>query len=163
MRDLVVDLKRALRRTLTTTTPQLAKRFPWGFAGAAVLLFIGAGVLWRLWQRDYFWQNPFPGARVERLTDFEGDERDAAISPDGKFATFVSNRDGPYDAWVTQIGSNEFVNVSKGQFASKVLRPLRKWISGVFHCPLTEERGRRSESRITMRLWRTRCGWTLGL
>src|SRR6185369_12534734 len=66
--------------------------------------------------QDYFWWNPLNNAHVERLTDFETDEMDAAVSPDGKFATFVSNRDGPYDAWVTQIGSDEFLNTSKGRF-----------------------------------------------
>ena len=45
-------------------------------------------------ERDYFWHNPLVGARVERLTDFEGDELDAAISPDGKFAIFSSDRSG---------------------------------------------------------------------
>ena len=47
---------------------------------AAVAVLVLAGGLWRLWQQDYFWRNPLAGATVARLTDFEGDEFDAAIS-----------------------------------------------------------------------------------
>ena len=52
---------------------------------AAVAVLVAAGGVWRLWQQDYFWRNPLADATVERLTDFEGEEADAAISPDGKF------------------------------------------------------------------------------
>ena len=83
---------------------------------AAVAVLVAAGGVWRLWQQDYFWRNPLANATVERLTDFEGEEVDAAISPDGKFTVFLSDRDGPFDAWVSQIGSGEFVNITKGQF-----------------------------------------------
>jgi Tol biopolymer transport system component len=71
---------------------------------------------WHLWQRDYLWRNPLADARITRLTDFEGDETDAAISPDGKFVVFLSDRDGPIDAWVTQVGSGSFVNLTTGRF-----------------------------------------------
>jgi Tol biopolymer transport system component len=81
---------------------------------AAVAALVAAGGIWRLWQQDYFWRNPLADATVERLTDFEGDEMDAAISPDGKFTVFLSDRDGSINAWANQIGSGEFVNISKG-------------------------------------------------
>jgi serine/threonine protein kinase/Tol biopolymer transport system component len=81
---------------------------------AAVAVLVAAGGVWRLWQQDYFWRNPLANATVERLTDFEGEEVDAAISPDGKFTVFLSDRAGPIQAWVSQIGSGEFVNISKG-------------------------------------------------
>ena len=81
---------------------------------AAVAVLVAAGGVWRLWQQDYFWRNPLADATVERLTDFEGEEVDAAISPDGKFTVFLSDRDGPINAWASQIGSGEFVNISKG-------------------------------------------------
>jgi len=73
-------------------------------------------VTWRLWVNDYFWQNPLADARPVRLTDFEGEEFDAAISPDGKFMVFLSNRDGPLDVFVSQIGSGAFTNLTKGEF-----------------------------------------------
>ena len=43
--------------------------------------------------------------KFARFTDFEGIERDAAISPDGKFVAFVSDREGPLDIWMSQVGA----------------------------------------------------------
>src|SRR6476620_7476791 len=83
---------------------------------AALVLAAAMGVTWRLWVNDYFWQNPLADARPVRLTDFEGEEVDAAISPDGKFVVFLSNRDGPLDVFVSQIGSGAFTNLTKGEF-----------------------------------------------
>ena len=83
---------------------------------AAIAVLAGATSVWRLWQRDYFWRNPLVGAKVERLTDFEGEEAHAAISPDGRFLTFLSDRNGPFDAWISQIGSGEFSNITQGRF-----------------------------------------------
>jgi Tol biopolymer transport system component len=80
---------------------------------AAILLTVGS-VAWRLHQIDYFWKNPLAGARFLRLTDWEGSEVDAAISSDGKLVAFLSDRAGPFDAWVTQLGSDEAVNLSNG-------------------------------------------------
>ena len=66
-------------------------------------------------ERDYFWKNPLAGARFMRLTDWEGSEVDAAISSDGKFVAFLSDRVGLFEAWVVQVGSDEALNLSKGQ------------------------------------------------
>jgi Tol biopolymer transport system component len=90
----------------------------WVLAGwiAAIVLATAVVITWRLWVNDYFWQNPLADARPVRLTDFEGEEFDAAISPDGKFMVFLSNRDGPLDVFVSQIGSGAFTKVTKGDF-----------------------------------------------
>jgi len=110
MRELVVDLKRAQRLKTAVTPPDQAPERPrkrrWGMVAsvAAASFLVVAGTFWQLWQKDYFWENPLAGARVERLTDFEGNEVDAAISPDGRFTAFFSDRDGQFDAWVSQIG-----------------------------------------------------------
>jgi Tol biopolymer transport system component len=84
-------------------------------AGAVVLVAIS--LLWLYFRRDAspHWENPLANATFQRLTDFEGSELDAALSPDGRFFVFVANREGPFDAWVGQIGSGELVNVTKGQ------------------------------------------------
>ena len=82
---------------------------------AAITVAVSFGV-WQLWQRDYFWRNPLAGAAVHRLTDFAGEETDAAISPDGKFVAFLSDRDGRFDAWIGQIDTGEFSNVTNGRF-----------------------------------------------
>ncbi|MEO8191642.1 MAG: protein kinase [Acidobacteriota bacterium] len=92
------------------------RRRRWILAAIGVAILLAAGVAgWRLRQRDYFWKNPLASARFTRLTDWEGSELDAAISSDGKFVAFVSDRDGPFDDWVTQLASGEFLNLSKGQ------------------------------------------------
>jgi len=66
------------------------------------------------WTSEAPYEYPLEGARLSRLTDFEGTEMNAAISPDGKFFAFVSNQDGPFDVWVGQVGSNNFHNRTAG-------------------------------------------------
>jgi serine/threonine protein kinase len=52
--------------------------------------------------------NPLAGARFSKITDFEGLEFDAAISPDGRFVAFVSDRDGPFEVYICQVGATGF-------------------------------------------------------
>src|SRR4029077_7176020 len=124
-------LKRALRLSSGQMVPEHRpgrvaprRRLISGIAVAVAALV--AGGLWILRQRDYFWRNPLANARIERVTDFDGDEVDAAISPDGKFMSFVSDRDGPFDVWVSPVGSGEFVNITKGGFRDLEPAPIRK-------------------------------------
>src|ERR1035438_6503359 len=64
---------------------------------------------------DGLWPNPLANATFTRLTDFEGVERDAAISPDGRFVAFLSNRTGRLEIWVTQVGTGTAVNLTQGR------------------------------------------------
>ena len=119
-----IDDAIAARTAPTDRTPSVSDRRlrgrsrRWAPIGwiAAIVLASAVGITWRLWVNDYFWQNPLADARPVRLTDFEGEEVDAAISPDGKFMVFLSNRDGPLDVFVSQIGSGAFTNLTKGDF-----------------------------------------------
>jgi Tol biopolymer transport system component/tRNA A-37 threonylcarbamoyl transferase component Bud32 len=86
----------------------------WTAAAAGLLLIAGTGA-WQLQRSEYFWRNPLEGAPVTRLTDFEGAEHHAAISRDGKFVTFLSDREGKWDAWATQVGTGDFQNLTKGR------------------------------------------------
>ena len=63
---------------------------------------------------DLFWRNPLANARFRVLTEFDAKEFAAAISRDGKFVAFLSDRDGPVDVWITKLGSGQFRNVTRG-------------------------------------------------
>ena len=56
--------------------------------------------------------NPLDSARFTRLTDWESTEGDAEISPDGRFVAFISDREGEFDLWISQIGTAEFRNLT---------------------------------------------------
>jgi Tol biopolymer transport system component len=60
-------------------------------------------------------ENPLADARFQPLTDFDGIEQSAAISREGRFVAFVSDRDGPMDVWVTQVGTGQFYNLTHGR------------------------------------------------
>jgi Tol biopolymer transport system component len=57
-------------------------------------------------------QNPLANAKFTRLTDYEGTELDAAISPDGKFVAFLSDRDGHFGVWLIQVGAGKAVQLT---------------------------------------------------
>ena len=95
-------------------------KFVLSLAAAGVALAIGAS-LW--FQRtEYFWRNPIADARFQTVTDFEGVEQDAAVSRDGHFVAFLSDRDGQMDVWVTQVGSGQFHNLTHGS-APELVNP----------------------------------------
>jgi len=86
----------------------------WLTIAVAVLpILAGAGTWWLL-HTDYFW-NPLANARFSRLTDFDGVEEQAAISRDGSFVAFVSDRGGRFDVWLTRVGTGRFRNLTDGR------------------------------------------------
>jgi len=101
-----------------------ATRTSWRFvvpmAAAGVALAIGAGL--RFQGTEYFWRSPIADARYQTITDFEGVEQAAAMSRDGHFVAFLSDRDGQMDVWVTQIGSGQFHNLTRGS-APELVNP----------------------------------------
>ena len=93
---------------------------------AAILAVVLAVVLW-LDRTEYFWRSPIANARSQTIADSAGIEQEAAVSRDGQFVAFLSDRDGPMDVWVTQIGSGEFHNLTRGnapEMANPLLRTL---------------------------------------
>ena len=78
----------------------------------ATALAIGVAV-W-LQRSEYFWRNPIVDARFQTITDFDGVAQAAAVSRDGRFVAFLSDRDGQMDLWVTDAGSGQFHNLTHG-------------------------------------------------
>ena len=122
-RDLVVDLKRAQRSPAWSPEgraegePRPVRRNARSVLAAALLLLAAAAaLLWRVWPVNPDRTNPLTSAQFRRLTDFEGAEFDAALSADGNLLAFLSDRDAPVDLWVTQIGTGQFSNLTKGRW-----------------------------------------------
>jgi Tol biopolymer transport system component len=92
----------------------MSRRRQWSVVVA--LLAAAAAIGGFLWMQrtDRFWRNPIAGARYEAVTDWGGLEQAVAISRDGQFVAFLSDRDGQMDVWVTQVGSGQFHNLTRG-------------------------------------------------
>src|SRR4051812_10007130 len=86
----------------------------WIAAALTVVVSVAASItLWELRRPDYFWQNPLESAKPV-LTDFGGAEQHAAISRDGKFVAFLSDRERTWDVWVSQVGTEKVYNLTRG-------------------------------------------------
>jgi Tol biopolymer transport system component/predicted Ser/Thr protein kinase len=77
---------------------------------AALLLIVG--VLWLRRSDGHALENPLTDAKFTRLTDYAGTELDAAISPDGKFVAFLSDRDGHFGVWLMQVGGGKAIRLT---------------------------------------------------
>ncbi len=116
---------------LSSTTPPQAtpipaaptRKFLVPLAAALVALAMAAGV-W-IQRVEYFWRSPIANARFQSVTDFDGVAEDAAVSRDGHLVAFLSDRDGPIDVWVTQVGSGEFHNLTHGSIPELVNPSIR--------------------------------------
>jgi Tol biopolymer transport system component len=97
-------------------SPTSTSRIRWAYV---LLLLVAVGtlaigaILW-LHRTEYFWRNPIADARFQTVTEFDGLEQSAALSRDGHFVTFLSDRDGQTDVWLTQAGSGVFHNLTHG-------------------------------------------------
>src|SRR3984885_6590449 len=94
-------------------------RLPWVIVAA--LLLIGTSA-WEVARPAAAPANPLEKARFTRVTDFKSVE--AAISPDGRFVAFISDHDGPFDVWLTQVGTGHVTNLTQGK-AGPLPGPLR--------------------------------------
>ena len=91
---------------------------PWVLAAA---LLMGAAA-WEMFRPAAVPANPLEKAHFTRVTDFKSVE--AAISPDGRFVAFISDHDGPFDVWLTQVGTGRLINLTQGK-AGPLPGPLR--------------------------------------
>jgi Tol biopolymer transport system component/DNA-binding winged helix-turn-helix (wHTH) protein len=109
--------------------PVVRKRKPgvWtraALAAAAIMALAAAAGFW-LHTSEKLWRDPIAGARFQTVTDSDGVAQDAAVSRDGHLVAFLSDRDGPMDVWVTQVGSGIFHNLTRGSASSLVNDSLR--------------------------------------
>ncbi len=63
-------------------------------------------------QPSPFVENPLADARFTPLTDWDGTEAAAEISPDGRFVSFVADKDDEFDIWLSQVGTEDFRNLT---------------------------------------------------
>jgi Tol biopolymer transport system component len=119
--DLAFAIESLSGSSTAKSVPQPKSRrawLPWVIAAA---LLVGAAV-WEMVRPAAAPANPLEKAHFTRVTDFESVE--AAISPDGRFVAFVSDHDGPFDVWLTQVGTGRMLNLTQGK-AGPLPGPLR--------------------------------------
>lgn len=98
---------------LTAGSPAPAKTranwLPW----VALAVVASAFGVWQATRPSMIQEHPLANAQFSRITDWEGTEAGAEISPDGKFVAFIADRDGPSALWVSQVGTGHFLNLTK--------------------------------------------------
>ncbi len=127
MREVAVDLRRMVRQKVVdhpapaTIAPKSYAWLPW----IVVALLVAGFGAWVIVNRPRpTVQNPLSNAQFTRLTDFAGAETNPAISPDGKFVAFISDRSGAFDIWLIQSDGSSLANLTHGRIGD-ARAPLR--------------------------------------
>jgi Tol biopolymer transport system component len=96
----------------------------WRFVLPVAAVGVAVTIAVAVWSRatEFFWRSPIADARFQRVTDSDGVEQAATVSRDGRFVAFLSDRDGPMDVWVTQVGSGQLHNLTRGS-APELVNP----------------------------------------
>jgi Tol biopolymer transport system component len=98
----------------------------WSWLALGVALIAVGALVWRIAsQRTAGPLDPLQNAQYRVLSDFEGTESAAAISRDGQYVAFVSDRDGRPDVWLTRVGTGQFYNVTRGRVRELVNPDVR--------------------------------------
>jgi Tol biopolymer transport system component len=119
--DLAFAIESLSGTSTAKSVPQPDSRrawLPWVIAAA---LLMGTAA-WEMARPAAAPANPLEKAHFTRVTDFESVE--AAISPDGRFVALISDHDGPFDVWLSQVGTGRLVNLTQGK-AGPLPGPLR--------------------------------------
>ncbi|MGE5815242.1 MAG: protein kinase domain-containing protein [Acidobacteriota bacterium] len=82
---------------------------PW-FAVTAFAVSVG---IWEVSRSPGTVQNALANATFTPLTNWTGNEEGAEISPNGELVAFLSDRDGEFDLWVSQVGTGFFHNLTR--------------------------------------------------
>jgi Tol biopolymer transport system component len=95
----------------TTAASARSRRIALPWAVAAVL---AAGFLaWQAGRMVRSPENPLANATFTPFTNWEGSEEGAEISPNGELVAFLSDREGEFDLWVSQVGTGVFHNLTR--------------------------------------------------
>lgn len=119
--DLAFAIESLSGTSTAKSVPQPKSRRAWMPWVIAAAMLVGTAV-WEIGRPAAAPANPLEGAHFMRLTDFESVE--AAISPDGRFVAFISDHDGPFDVWLSQVGTGHLINLTQGK-AGPLPGPLR--------------------------------------
>jgi Tol biopolymer transport system component len=103
-----------------------ARRWLW-LGAAALITLLAAALVWLAQRSEYLWRSPLAEARFVPL-DFTGTEQAAAISRDGRRVVFLATREGQIDAWVHEVGTGDYRNLTHGQ-ARDVVNPVLRVLS----------------------------------
>jgi len=128
--DVRTDLQRLKRDTdsgvsrATPSTVSAPKRYNWVLWTFVTLLVAGLGGWFASNGPRPAVRNPLFSAQFTRLANFSGAKSDPAISPDGNFAAFISNRSGAFDIWLSQTNGNNLTNLTQGRIGD-ARAPLR--------------------------------------
>jgi len=121
--DFALDLRRCLAAWQAKSLPSMrnapaaapSRRWERAAVVTVLVLVVLAAAWFERRRSSRAFENPLIDAKFSRLTDFEGSELQAEISPDGKFVAFLSDRDGPFDVWLSQVGTGRFLNLTQGK------------------------------------------------
>jgi serine/threonine protein kinase len=128
--DVRTDLQRLKRDTdasvsrATPSTVSAPNRYTWVLWSFVALLVAGLGGWFAANGPRPAVRNPLSGAQFTRLANFNGAKSDPAISPDGNFAAFTSNRSGTFDIWLMQTNGSNLTNLTQGRIGD-ARAPLR--------------------------------------
>ena len=114
--DARAELEDALSEPAPLPARETSRRLS-GSAAVAASTILGVSLVsavWMVGRRPATAANPLENALFTRFTNFEGTERSAAVSPDGRFVAFRSDQDGPLDVWLGQVGTGRFTNLTRG-------------------------------------------------
>ena len=114
--DLLVDLRNLDKRSIRSQSTRKGSRI-WMPVALVLLAIAIVSVTWAILASNKVeeFKNPLEDATFRKLTDIEG-YKDATISPDGKLVAFVSDHDGQFDIWVSQVETGSIYNRTKGLY-----------------------------------------------
>ena len=99
--EIAMPVPRAAVRNRATWVPWVAL--------AALAVAVGT---WAAGRPAATEDNPLANATFSRVTNWGGTEEQAEISPDGRYVTFLADRLGQFDIWVSQLGTGSFDNLT---------------------------------------------------